>query len=143
MSLVLDVAGRPVPQGSKTPIVVNGRAVLVEGRDKAARARFKAWRKAIADAAREAHPSGPVANAVAVGIVFRFVRPKSATRPAPSIPPDLDKLARAVLDSLTGTIIRDDGQVVKLVAEKRYCRPGEPEGAVVVVSTIDTPPNRR
>jgi Holliday junction resolvase RusA-like endonuclease len=34
--------------------------------------------------------------------------------------PDLDNVAKAVLDALNGVIYDDDKQVIKLVAEKRY-----------------------
>jgi len=34
--------------------------------------------------------------------------------------PDLDNVAKAVLDALNGVVYVDDKQVVKLVAEKRY-----------------------
>ncbi len=38
--------------------------------------------------------------------------------------PDLDKLCRACLDSLTGIVWRDDAQVVRLEASKDYGAPG-------------------
>jgi Holliday junction resolvase RusA-like endonuclease len=52
-----------------------------------------------------------------------------ANRLAPSTKPDVDKLARAALDALTGIIYVDDGQVTDLIKLKRYCdlehpRPG-------------------
>jgi Holliday junction resolvase RusA-like endonuclease len=34
--------------------------------------------------------------------------------------PDIDKLARAVLDAMTGPIIYDDAQVVRLLVTKCY-----------------------
>lgn len=34
--------------------------------------------------------------------------------------PDLDNVAKAVLDALNGVVYEDDKQVVRLVAEKRY-----------------------
>ncbi len=34
--------------------------------------------------------------------------------------PDLDNVAKAVLDALNGVIYEDDKQVIKLVAEKKY-----------------------
>ena len=34
--------------------------------------------------------------------------------------PDLDNVAKAVLDALNGVIYEDDKQVIRLVAEKRY-----------------------
>ena len=46
--------------------------------------------------------------------------------------PDADKLARHTLDALTGVIYADDGQVVSLLAEKRYADEGAPHTEVEV-----------
>lgn len=63
-------------------------------------------------------------RAVEVSITFLFVRPPSVSekkRPLPSVMPDIDKLARAVLDGLTaGGVVTDDARVVDLHARKRY-----------------------
>jgi Holliday junction resolvase RusA-like endonuclease len=40
----------------------------------------------------------------------------------PTVPPDLDKLIRAVLDGLTGVAYKDDGQVVRITAVKIYAQ---------------------
>lgn len=151
-SVTINVVGRPIPQGSHTAIIVwsggkqgvgTPRAVIVDARDSRSRKLFKEWRATIKAAANARHTGPPIPNPVRVGIVFRLHRGKTVTRAVPSTTPDVDKLARAVLDSLTGSVIKDDAQVVKLIAEKRYCRPGEPEGALVVVSLLDTSPNPR
>ena len=66
----------------------------------------------------------PLDSAVEVSITFLFVRPPSVSekkRPLPSVMPDIDKLARAVLDGLTaGGVVTDDARVVDLHARKRY-----------------------
>lgn len=46
---------------------------------------------------------------------------------------DVDKLCRAVLDSITSVVYNDDGQVVRLVANRRYCINGESEGVSVTI----------
>lgn len=48
----------------------------------------------------------------------------------PSVTPDLDKCCRAIFDSLTGVVFRDDAQVASLVAEKRYGAPARVEVTV-------------
>ena len=58
-----------------------------------------------------------------VSLGFAFLRPKSVSkkkRPYVTVKPDVDKLARAVLDAMTGVVFRDDAQVVKLEVEKQY-----------------------
>lgn len=134
------VAGTPRPQGSKR--VVRGR--LLE-----ASRHVAAWREAVRQAATEAMPDGyePHDGQVEVSLVFLMPRPKGhvgarGLRPsAPTSPlgrPDVDKLARAVLDALTGVIFRDDSQVVLLTASKEYAAPdigGEP-GVHIGVSCL-------
>ena len=62
-----------------------------------------------------------------VVVDFVFARPKSHLRKsglakdAPKLPrPDLDNMAKAVLDSLNGVAWVDDSQVSRLVVEKSY-----------------------
>lgn len=60
---------------------------------------------------------------VAVVAQFAFERPKSvkeAKRPYPIVPPDLDKLVRAIGDALNGVVVKDDAQIVEWKAEKAY-----------------------
>lgn len=63
---------------------------------------------------------------VAVDVRFLLTRGKSVKRGQPYVKPDLDKLARAVLDALTGCCYADDGQVVKVIAVKEYADSAEP-----------------
>ena len=107
-----------------------------------------AWRAAVrqavelaaADAAREEEE-----GAVAVDLAVRIPRAKAhyststfSLRPsAPTYPikkPDVDNLAKAILDELGrghGGIIKDDKQVVALSVAKRYVGPGEKGGATI------------
>lgn len=52
----------------------------------------------------------------------------------PTIAPDADKLARAVLDGLEGQLYRNDAQIVSMAANKRY---GEPARVEIEVSVLD------
>jgi len=106
------------------------------------------WRSAVAETGREAMVAagaGPFVGAVAVEVTFYVRRPlahfsgRRRSHPvrddAPtfsSTVPDLDKLVRALLDSLTGVVWGDDSQVAVIQAEKRYAAP-EPAGARVAV----------
>jgi Holliday junction resolvase RusA-like endonuclease len=93
------------------------------------------WKRAVAD---KAGASGSDLFEGAVRLSARFFLPRPGghfgtgrnagmLRPSaptwPAVKPDVDKLARAVLDALTGTLWRDDKQVVWLEASKHY---GEP-----------------
>lgn len=128
--LEISVAGVPQPQGSKR--VFNG--VLVEGNDRT----LRPWRGNIAGEARAAMGElTTTAEPVFVMLGFLFARPRShygtgrnasilkASAPAyKSTKPDVDKLARAVLDALTGIVFVDDSQVASLTAWKDFGPPG-------------------
>lgn len=126
------VYGQPVPQGSKKAF---GRNVV-----EIADVRLRSWRHDVAVTAKEAmNGASPLVEPVEVRLMFFLPRPKghfgsgrNAERirdSAPAVPgvkPDLDKLTRSVLDALTGTVIRDDSQVVGLIASKLYDDQGHP-----------------
>jgi len=87
------------------------------------------WREAVRAETQRAcgmpgHPPVPVPGEPAVvDILFRLPRPKSAPKRVtqPVKRPDVDKLARAVLDGLVdGGAFADDSQVVSLAAQKRF-----------------------
>lgn len=118
----LNVDGIPQPQGSKTRMP-NG--AMLEGKTPEARARFTSWREAIGNTARDWQAQNRQAlidGPVAIDITFRLPRPKSAPkhRKYPDTRPDVDKLARAVLDPLTGVIFSDDCRVVDMNVRKRF-----------------------
>lgn len=135
------VRGIPAPQGSKRH-VGNGR--MVES-SKA----VGPWREAVRAQAQLA-VSEPMAGPVSVSAWFFLPRPKGHYRTgrnahllrggAPSRPastPDLDKLARAVLDGLTmGGAWKDDGQVVLLQTGKYYGDGSQPPGCTIEISEI-------
>ena len=131
--------GIPAPQGSKRH-VGNGR--LIES-CKA----LKPWREqCIADSLSLSIPT--IHGPVSISLVFRFQRPKSHYNSKgqlkPSAPqyktskPDIDKLARAILDSLTlARVIQDDAQCFLLTAQKRFCVAQEPPGVMITVMDLE------
>lgn len=122
MAVTFFIPGVPIPQGSKTAFVVRGRAVVTD----ANRAKLKPWRDHVADVAGTAAEGVTIEAAVEVRAEFELVRPASSKRRYPSVRPDVDKYVRALLDGLTDSgLIKDDGQVVRVVAEKKYAaQPG-------------------
>lgn len=143
----LRVDGTPIPQGSKT----RGRHSMYD--DNAAT--LKPWRAALQAAAEQeismledfARIEGPVA----ARITFTMRRLKShygtgrnAGILKPTAPvyqctiPDVDKLTRAVFDSLTkASVWKDDGQVAALRADKIY---GERPGIDVTLRALAVTP---
>jgi hypothetical protein len=78
------------------------------------------WSQACGWAARLAKlPCAPRGIGVHVEAVYEFVPPLKKRR-SPCVRPDVDKLARALLDSLIGIAFIDDQQVVSLLVRKVY-----------------------
>jgi crossover junction endodeoxyribonuclease RusA len=128
------VPGKPAPQGSKRHV---GRGILIES-SKA----VGPWRERVAIAAANA-VAGAGAPMFAAGAPLRvaidFVMPRPASTPKRITPPavkrpDVDKLARAVLDAITDVLIHDDSAVVSLIATKRLAGIDEPPGAHIAVA---------
>ncbi|NBU22791.1 MAG: RusA family crossover junction endodeoxyribonuclease [Actinobacteria bacterium] len=136
MEITLRVYGDPAPQGSKR--IVRGNRLI-----EAAGEKLKRWRRAIAEECHNARQDNPevfFTDAVFVHVRFYLPRPKTVSeskRPKPIVPPDVDKLARGLLDGIgqSEVIWGDDSQVVKLLAEKMYST-AEEAGAVVYISNI-------
>jgi Holliday junction resolvase RusA-like endonuclease len=142
--VLLHVAGTPWPEGSLKAFVRNGKPVIVHDNPAA----LEAWRSTVrakAIAARSSFLRRPVS----VDMFFYLQRPKShyrtgrnahllrdAAPPYPVSKFDGDKLARAVLDALTGVLYDDDGQVVRHSAEKRYAPRNTLPGAVIRVREV-------
>lgn len=113
----LRVLGVPAPQGSKTRMP-NG--AMVEGSSAVGRAKHRAWRSAVAEAAAgklDEPLDGPLQ------LVAEFFLPRPASRKRDvwaDRKPDLDKIIRNTVDGLTDAgLIRDDARIVYLSASKR------------------------
>ena len=103
------VEGQPVPQGSMK--VINGHVIHSQG------SALAAWRSAIGLSARKAGAL-PTRDAITIAMTFTMLKPRTVKREHPTVPPDLDKLIRAVLDGLTAIAYVDDSQVVEIYAKK-------------------------
>lgn len=111
----------PVPQGSPRVFANKGKVGVANS------PHLIAYREAVAAEAKR-WITEPLAGAVFVAVSFYLPRPKSvkvAERPRHVVKPDIDKLVRALLDSLTHVAYKDDAQVVRVVASKHYAH-GEP-----------------
>lgn len=132
------VPGHPAPQGSKQAFVRGKRAVLVE-----VSKRVKPWREAVQDAA-VTHGCQPIGGPVSVKLTFLMPRPKAMPKKANLTmiqKPDSDKLARAVLDALTGVCFEDDSQVTRLLVVKRRAGTAEEPGVMIHVGPGEEIPN--
>ena len=121
-ALAFEVRGVPAPQGSTRGFLVGGKIRITT-----ANRGLAVWRRLVSDVAQQHAPNPLWEGPLAVTLLFRLPEPKRLPRRCRSWPdrrPDLDKLCRACLDSLTGIVWRDDAQVVRLDASKDYGAPG-------------------
>jgi Holliday junction resolvase RusA-like endonuclease len=123
----------PAPQGSKKYVgsrmsaAGNSIPMIVESSPK-----LPAWRKAVSDAViagmKASGDDSKFEGAVKVEAVFYLTRRPSVKREYPTVPPDVDKITRSLLDGITarsksGQILgvwKDDSQVVRLDVSKVY-----------------------
>lgn len=126
-SVTFRVLGDPAPQGSKTATMFKPRggpprAGLRDANPKT----LRPWRQAVAAEAQAVAGPTPLDGPLALTVHFRFSMP--ASRPKRirvlgvwwcSVKPDIDKLVRAIMDSMKdGGLIRDDARVCDLHATK-------------------------
>lgn len=128
----------PAPQGSKR-YVGNGR--FIEASKK-----LEPFRQAIAKAVSELYEktgdTRHFTEPVEVTATFILPKPKTVKRLWPSVAPDLDKLQRALGDSLSlekyGQLIEDDSLIVQWHAEKIYGT-REEMGVIVGIELAQAP----
>ena len=136
MEIRFTVLGEPIPQGSKARNRFGGGV-------REDNPRTKPWRQAVAAEAIEAMDGRDLLTGpLEVHAVFYFNRAKghfgtgkNAEILKASAPlfhekkPDVDKLQRAIGDSLTGHVMRDDSQIVHWNVWKLY---GAPRAEILV-----------
>jgi len=130
------VAGEPAPKGSTRSFYTGGKVITTN-----ANRRTKDWEMRIATEAQAcAAGTGRAHTDKAVRIVARFVliRPKSLPKKVVHDikKPDLDKLIRAVLDGITGILVRDDSQLVDIRATKQYAQANEQHGVLIELEEL-------
>jgi crossover junction endodeoxyribonuclease RusA len=130
--LSFTVFGIPQPQGSTRTFIPKGwkRAVVTTDNSK-----LKPWRQEVAGTAKaemETKALQMSRGAVRVEAKCFFAKPKSLKKSAiyKVTKPDVDKLIRALFDSMTGIVFKDDAQVCECVIEKAFGEPSRVEVAV-------------
>ena len=127
----LSIVGDPASQGSHA--IMQGRIVQVNSK------KHKAWRNAITQTALATLPADwePIDEPCELIVNFYMPKPASVKRSLPTVSPDLDKLIRAVGDSLTDSgVVVDDSRIVRISARKLYAIGIEP-GATIEVRTLN------
>ena len=144
----LRILGEVASQGSKT--------LTRWGSMRESSKKLHPWRHSIQYACDQQYKGPLLTGPVEIEVKFLFARAKNHWSTAkgkqdqllPSAPlhhsitPDVDKCCRALLDGLSakcgGNILKDDSQVVRLCAEKRYASADEATGALVTIVPLRT-----
>jgi Holliday junction resolvase RusA-like endonuclease len=128
MTLTFTLAGKPATKGSWRIRRGRGKAWLAADNE-----RERPWADAVGWTAKQAMRGQQLLDGpVSVAIALRFARPKKPANPFPI--GDVDKLARSILDALTGIMWVDDKQVVSLHVHKSY---DQEQGATVTVVSME------
>lgn len=139
----IEVLGEPAPKGSMRAMLIKGRPMMIPGGTSVNQKKLRAWTNAIKQAVAAA--LGPrsgvmyAGTALEVSLLFKLVRPRSVTTHRPiAQKDDVDKLARATLDALTGSLYDDDGRIAVLVVEKQWGDLSK-QGVVITIRPLDPP----
>lgn len=149
MTIILEIAGHPTPQGSKRAWVQNGHARMAEQTGD----RLRSWRQDVKAAAIAARNGSPISEPVFVTLEFRFPRPKAHYRGgkfshllkdnAPAYPTsrstgDIEKLIRSTHDAITSADLWvDDSLVAAVLASKAFSSADKPAGATVRIEPME------
>jgi Holliday junction resolvase RusA-like endonuclease len=124
LPLIVRVPGSAVPQaraGRRIVTPAGGGRPFVQSFD---RPEVRDWKRTCMAMFVQAKGDRPLLADGPIKVLLRFqlLRPKSLPRRVtrPDRKPDLDNLAKAVMDAARGILYRDDGQVVDLVLGKHY-----------------------
>ena len=136
MTVSFTVYGKPEPQGSTRAFIPKGwKRPIITSTNKA----LKPYRQEVSSVALSTVALNPLPfgkhEPAELTVRFYFLRPPSIPKKRTEhvVKPDLDKLVRAVKDSLKGIVYCDDSQVVAVDAKKHY---GTPERTEITVKAI-------
>lgn len=135
-ALSFEVAGMPETKGSWRPARNRrtGRVVLRPDNEREA-----SWAMLVAWAARQALRAPPCPDGREYAVTLRFVLPTPPSRRRTGRR-DIDKLARSVLDALTGIVWLDDEQACELHCFRAYARlPTDRPGMAALIVPVDAP----
>lgn len=124
MEKKLTMTIEPLPKERPRATVVGGHARIYTPKTTAS------YEKKIRDAWIKANGDKPLTGPVIVRVWLGMPIPKSTTKAnkammlarkmRPVTKPDVDNLAKSVLDAINGVAYKDDNQIVDLVARKVY-----------------------
>ena len=119
------IPGKPRATQTGSVVRVRGRAFPIR--------RNTSWSSYCGLVAATHSPETPLEGPIDVSLLFWLPRPKGKKRDLPSVRPDVENLAKGLLDQFSGILWRDDAQIVDLRLAKRYADASHPVGLEVTV----------
>lgn len=116
IDIVLQI--RPEPYKRMRQVFKNGRAMLYSDPE------YRSYKEAIMRLVASKYRDDPLSGCLDVQLTFGFKNPQAHAKkpvPRPYHPrPDIDNLAKAIMDACNGVLWDDDGQITSLSAQKIY-----------------------
>ena len=147
LSLPLFIKVRPISKGSMR-ILPNRKGLAwansrnITKVEKAVKGAARALLSAIGFQKKDI-PAFDISQAVEIHVTFWFKKPKQQKTEYPGLlhkAGDIDKLLRALLDSLTGIVYDDDTQVTSVTMHKAFCEDGQEQGIDLKVMPLKSKP---
>ncbi len=141
--ILLHIPGSPVAQPRAKATTINGHARMYTP------STANLYKASIALAATQRHPGPPFDGPLRLTISFVLPRPQRLIwkrRDMPREPhaskPDIDNMAKAVMDALMGIVWRDDSQVADLRVRKWIASGYEQPYTQILIEQITLPMER-
>ena len=130
-SWVFEVPGAPIGKGRpRIGKARNGRPIAFTD------SQTVAYENLVALLASRSLPPGFMTGPISVAIALKLPRTKDKKQPPPTVYPDVDNAAKAILDGLKHHF--NDNQVTVLVVTKERAAEGEQPRAIVRIEQIQT-----
>ena len=118
------IYGNPVAQGRPRAFIPKGQVGKWKHPIVTDPPNAREWKRFVKDQAVDYKPEALHEGSVQLALEFFLLRPKSLPKKVANHikRPDIENLAKAILDALKGIFYRDDSQVNNLFVTKNYCK---------------------
>ena len=135
MTATFFIPGNPVAQGRGRIVRIGQNARIADP------VKSREWKAYVKAVAAEHAPATPSSKPIYLSLRFDFMRPKSRKRDRFVVTrPDVDNLAKGIMDAMNGIFFEDDRQVASLGVLKAYTKADGAPGVYVHLSDMEQVP---
>ena len=133
--ITFTIYGNPVAQGRPRAFIPKGQQGKWKHPIVTDPPNSREWKRFVKTQALGYKPDELHDGSIQLILDFFFLRPKSLPKKVTNHikRPDIENLAKAILDALKGIFYRDDSQVNLLIARKKYCEEKEQPRVEVLI----------